>query len=83
MKLQDNGGEKMNTDPPRRLKLRRIRLLWIGMATYSLILLNSVRYLHSFAYQILLIGALINGGILLTFILELRKAYRKLHDKKD
>jgi hypothetical protein len=54
----------------------RIRMLWIGLGTYFLIFVNAARYLRVVPYQVFVAGAVINGGILTAFIVELRKAYR-------
>ena len=57
---------------------RRIRLLWIGFATYLLILLNDFRYVRSVPLYVLALGLLINGVIVSVFVYELRKAYKKV-----
>jgi hypothetical protein len=54
----------------------RIRLLWVGLVTYFLIFVNSARYLTSSPYQVVIVGSLINAGMITVFVVALRKAYR-------
>ncbi len=56
-----------------------IRLGWIGLITYVLIALNSIRLLGDIPYQYFILGSLINGTILTLLVLYLRRAYRKKH----
>jgi uncharacterized integral membrane protein len=58
----------------------RIRLLWVGLITFCLILLNDVRYVKSSPLYVVVLGFLINGGLILVFVFELRKLYRRLRE---
>ena len=60
----------------------RIRLLWIGLVTCCLILLNDVRYVKSSPLYVIVLGCLINGGLILAFVFELRKIYKRLRDNR-
>jgi hypothetical protein len=55
---------------------RRIRWLWIGLGTQLLIFVNAARYLPAVPYQAFIVGALINAGMVIAFVVALRKAYR-------
>ena len=56
----------------------RIRLLWIGLGTYLLILLNDIRYLLDAPLYAVVLGILLNVGIVFVIVYELRKSYKKL-----
>jgi hypothetical protein len=58
----------------------RIRLLWIGLATYLIIVLNDIRYVRSDPGYVVVLAALINGGIIFALIYGLRKSYKKLRE---
>jgi len=58
---------------------RRIRLLWIGLGTYFLIILNAVRIAHRVPYQLFVLGALLNVAIVTGIVILLRRAYRELN----
>lgn len=64
---------------------RRLKLLWIGTGTYSLIFLNGLRlgftYANSMPLAVLVLGELLNGAILATFIFELRKVQKNIRQK--
>lgn len=55
----------------------RIRLLWIGLVTCSLILLNDVRYVRSSPVYVVILGCLINAGLIFVFVVELKKIYKR------
>lgn len=67
-------------DRARKRVQRRIRMLWIGFATYFLVFLNAVRLAPSVPYQVFVIGALLNIVIVVTIILFLRRAYKELNE---
>jgi hypothetical protein len=56
----------------------RVRLLWVGLGTYLLILLNDIRYLRNAPLYIVVLGILLNVGIVFVLVSELRKSYKKL-----
>jgi hypothetical protein len=70
----DGGKEQL-----RKRARRRIRLLWIGLATYFFIFLNAVWLAHRVPYQIFVLGALLNIAIVAGIALELRRAYKELN----
>jgi hypothetical protein len=55
----------------------RSRLLWIGLITCFLILLNDVRYVRSSPVYVIILGCLINAGLIFVFVIELRKIYKR------
>ena len=57
---------------------RRIRVLWFGLGLYFLIMLNAFRYLNRVPYQILILGSLMNAGIIVAIIMAMRNAYKRL-----
>ena len=61
---------------------RRLKSLWIGVALYSLIFLNGLRLGFANVGQLPLVGIILaevlNGAILTTFILTLRKVYKRV-----
>jgi len=65
---------------------RRLKLLWIGVGTYSLIFLNGLRlgftYANSMPLPVLVFGELLNGAILATFIFELRKVQKSIRQRE-
>jgi hypothetical protein len=54
----------------------RIRLLWIGLTTCILIVLNDLRYVVLAPNYFVILALLIYGGITVVFVRELRKVYR-------
>jgi uncharacterized integral membrane protein len=73
-------------DPPAKSWIHkdsvRIRLLCIGLATLSLILLNDVRYVASSPLYVIVMGTLINGGLIAAIAVELRKIYKRGREDK-
>lgn len=65
---------------------RSLKLLWIGLGTYSLIFLNGLRlgftYASSMPLPILILGELLNGAILATCIFELRKVQKRIRQRQ-
>jgi hypothetical protein len=63
---------------------RRLKLLWMGAGIYSLIFINGIRlgFVNTAELPLVAIicGELINGAILATFILSLRKVYKRVQD---
>ncbi len=61
---------------------RRLKLLWIGTGLYSLIFLNGLRLGLENAGELplaaIIFAELLNGAILATFILTLRKVYKRI-----
>ena len=61
---------------------RRLKGLWIGVGIYSLIFLNGLRlglaYLGHLPIVIIILAEALNGAILATFVLSLRKVYKRI-----
>jgi uncharacterized integral membrane protein len=78
-----SGDQKSKSETSTRTKdaeSRRLRLLWVGLITYFLIMLNALRYVSTTPYQFVIVGALVNASILAAFIFEMRKIYRRLRE---
>jgi uncharacterized integral membrane protein len=60
----------------------RIRLLWVGLLTLCLILLNDFRYVVSSPLYVIFLGCTINGILIIAFVLEMRKTYKRLRNKR-
>jgi hypothetical protein len=59
---------------------RRIQLLWLGLATCILIVLNDVRYVLTAPNYVVVLALLLYLGITSVFGYELRKMYRRRRD---
>jgi hypothetical protein len=61
---------------------RRLKWLWIGVGLYSLIFVNGLRLGLANVGELPLVGIVLaevlNGAILVTFILTLRKVYKRI-----
>lgn len=61
---------------------RRLKLLWIGAGLYFLIFLNGLRLglanVGELPLVAIIFGEALNGAILTTFILTLRKVYKRI-----
>lgn len=66
------------TGSTRQADIRRIRVLWIGLGLYFLIMLNALRYARGVPYQIFILGALVNIAIIVAIIISMRRAYKRL-----
>jgi len=75
MSLRDAKETAQQSKPSERKYTQRIRLLWVGLATCILIVLNDVRYVLPAPNYVVMLALLIYGGIALIFALELRKIY--------
>ena len=60
--------------------VRRIRMLWAGLIVYFLIMLNAIRFARVVPYQILILGGVINLAIIMTMVIALSRAYKKLRN---
>ena len=57
---------------------RRIRILSVGGGLYFLILLNGLRYFGHLPYQIVILGAALNGMMFTVFVVTIRKVYKRM-----
>jgi hypothetical protein len=57
---------------------RRLRLLWIGAATYFLILVNGLRFFAEVPYQFVLLGMIVNAIMLTALVVTIRKVYKRI-----
>lgn len=67
----------MNIDAHRT----RVLALRCGAGLYVLILLNEVRYIGQVPLLVLILGTILNGGILATIIVTLRRTQRPSEDQ--
>jgi hypothetical protein len=56
---------------------RRLWALWGGAGLYFLILLNGLRYLRELPVLTIVLGALFNGAIFTTFVVAIRRIYKR------
>jgi hypothetical protein len=56
-------------------KPRNIRVLWFAAGLYFVFMLIVAQYATKAPYQVLVLGAVLNMAIVLTFVVKLRKAY--------
>jgi hypothetical protein len=57
---------------------RKLRILWIGAGTYSLILLNGLRFFEELPYQVVLFGTAVNAALLIAFIMTIKKVSKRI-----
>ena len=57
---------------------RKLWGLWIGLGVYFVIMLNAFRYAHRIPYQAFILGALLNVAVITSFILALRRVYKRI-----
>jgi hypothetical protein len=77
MNFESERGEEVKTKSA-EVDRRKLRWLWIGLGTYFLIFLNALRYATVVPYQIFILGALINGAVIVTIIMAMRRVYKRL-----
>lgn len=75
----DRKDEVLST-PSKSSDVRKIRVLWFGLVFYFLLLLNALRFVHALPYQLLILAALLNGAIIITIVVAMRRVYRRLHN---
>jgi hypothetical protein len=75
--LQENEGSAEQSNSPIRRDNLTIRLLWIGLAIYIVIVFNSVRYVRTVPYYALVSGSLINLATIFSFIYALGRNYKR------
>ena len=57
---------------------RRLWALWGGAGLYFLILLNGLRYVGELPVLAIVFGTLLNGAIFTTFVVAIRRVYKRL-----
>ncbi|MGB8323244.1 MAG: hypothetical protein WCE52_09815 [Candidatus Acidiferrum sp.] len=77
IEAKNSSGSKGET---RESVVRRIRMLWAGLIVYFLIMLNAVRYAREVPYQILILGGVINLAIIMTMVIAISRAYKRLRN---
>jgi uncharacterized integral membrane protein len=77
----DNEKKDANTLPTtssRDAVVRRIRVLWVALVVYFLIMLNAFRYVYVAPYQAVIAGSIVNMAIIVSLVLALKRAYKSL-----
>ena len=59
----------------------RLRLLWIGLCLYFLIMINALRLAHQVPYQILLLGGLVNFAIIISIFVAINKVRKRIRER--
>ncbi len=73
-----------NVDTKKQADKRRIKFLYVGLVTWIAVFFNAViRYASKVPYQVFALGSVIDLIIIVTFILALRKAYRRLGSEPE
>ncbi len=83
MSVKNMKEEQPEGDLSRKSDSRKLRVLWIGLGMYFLIMLNAFRYASRVPYQIFIVGALFNGAIIVAYVVAMRRVYRRLGNRKD
>lgn len=78
MDTETNDLSKISPDASRKRDVRRLRILWIGLGMYLLIMLNAMRLADAVPYQVLILGGAINLAILATIIISIKRIYKRL-----
>lgn len=78
MNIEGNQANEVLTGSTRQADVRKIRVLWIGLGLYFLIMLNALRYTRGVPYQIFILGALMNIAIIVAIIISMRRVYKRL-----
>ncbi len=83
MNVKDLREEQPERDTSRKADIRRLRVLWIGLGMYFLIMLNALRYASLVPYQILIVGGLVNGMVIVAIVVAMRRVYRRVGKRKS
>ena len=75
-----NGSVTVSSSSARKADVRKIRMLWIGLGVYLLIIVNALGYAHRVPYQILVGGGLVNMAIVLS---NLCRHYSRLQETEE
>ncbi len=81
MDVEKRKAEENSSNPSRAADSRKMRVLWIGLVLYFLLLLNAVRYVYVLPYEVVVLGALLNFAIIVTIVVSMRRVYRRLSSK--
>ncbi len=78
MDLQNKEAGEVTPKSAKDADVKRLRVLWMGLGLYFLIMLNAVRYASRVPYQILIIGSLINAAIIVAIVVAIRRVNKRL-----
>lgn len=78
MDIEQKQSSEDSSSASRASDRRKIRVLWIGLVLYFLIMLNAFRFAYRVPFQILIIASLVNVAIILAIIVSMRRVYRRL-----
>ncbi len=72
------GFSNVSSSFDRNADVRKIRMLWIGLGTYLLIMVNALGYAHRVPYQILVGGGLVNMATIFAILFAMKRVYKRL-----
>jgi hypothetical protein len=59
---------------------RRLRLCWVGLFTYILIAANATRFALRVPLWVLIVGEVVNLGVITALVVEIRRIRRKINE---
>jgi uncharacterized integral membrane protein len=60
----------------------KLRVLWAGICLYILIMANALRLTAQLPYQVLVLGGLVNMGIIISMFVAMNKIKRRMVDRR-
>jgi hypothetical protein len=61
----------------------KLRVLWVGVCLYILIVANSFRLATQLPYQALIVGGLVNMGIIISMFVAMNKIKRRMAERSQ
>jgi hypothetical protein len=74
-----SNAERQEADKADKSKLR---VLWAGVCLYVLIMVNAFRFAAQVPYQILILGALINIGVIVSLFVAINKVRKRMQERR-
>jgi len=59
----------------------KLRVLWAGVCLYVLIMVNALTLANKVPYQALIVGGLINAGIIVSMFVAMNKIRRRMNSR--
>ena len=60
----------------------KLRVLWAGVCLYVLIMVNALRLAAQVPYQILILGGLVNIGVIVSFFVAINKVRKRMQERR-
>jgi hypothetical protein len=76
--VDDTAASEDAQNSRRKLDRRRVPLLWAGAIGYFLACLNGLRFVRQIPFPILIAVSILNVGIAVVFVLEIKRTYGRL-----